>query len=343
MRMESALDVAAPDFLERAAETVVQEWCPTEPLLSPDEDMLREALAVVVEGVRDAMAGLEPALSTHAHVDRRRLLSSLRGAVLEEWSEEDGSLLEVLRAFEATERMLEGADGDVAASPFSRSLLREVVHLLVSPLGSVVMLAGRLRGEGLGPLNEEQHRLLAIIHRAATSAASMSSDLLTLTSPEEHFGGLRRFSVADMVASVADVVRPVTEARGSELVVRERVEGPRRGPASGLARALLGLAMRMALMTRNGTVELDVDGTEGDLVSFSLTGRDGSGTADHEEDPFLMFRTGPGAEGYTLSAQALAFSAGRQTLRAMGSDLEVATSDGGALELRFELTLPVTD
>jgi signal transduction histidine kinase len=209
-------------------------------------------------------------------------------------------------------------------------------------LGSVVMLAGRLRDERLGPLNEAQHRQLGIIHRAAVSAATASSDLLTLTTPEEHYGGSRRFAIADTVAIVADVLRPVTEARGSELVVRVRDEGFRHGAVNGLTQTLLGLATRVALMTRDGTLELDVSGAEGDVVSFSLTGRGGSGTPpDEEGDPFLMFRSGRASEGYTLSSEALAFSAGRRRLRAMGSDLEVGTAADGALSLRFEMELPV--
>ncbi len=343
MRLGPETGVPEPDFLERAAESVI-ERAPTEPLLSPDEGMLREVLAELIEGVRDALEGLEPAPPKHMQIDRYRLLRSLRGAVLEEWSDDDGSLLETMRAFEAAERALGGADDGVAASPFSRSLLREVVHLLLSPLGSLVMLAGRLREERAGPLNEEQQRQLRIVHRAATSAASASSDILTLTTPEEHYGATNRFSVADLVGTVADVVRPVTEARGSELVVRVAVERPRRGPTNGLGLALLGLATRLALTTRDGTVALDVDGGEGDTVSFSLTGGGGSGTTGHEEDPFLLFRTGPGSDGYTLSANALSFSAGRQTLRAMGSELEVVPADeDGAVTLRFEITLPVAE
>ena len=112
------------------------------------------------------------------------------------------------------------------------------------------------------------------------------------------------------------------------------------GPANGLAQVLLGLAVRIALTTREGTVELDVDGAEGAVVSFSLTRRGGPGTSVQEDDPFLMFRTGPGAEGYTLSADALSFATGRQTLQAMGSDLEVGTADDGALTLRFDIALP---
>jgi signal transduction histidine kinase len=336
------LGIPEPDFLERAAEAVVEEH-PAEPLLSPDQDMLREAVAEVVETVRDALAGHEPVPPEHTQVDRRLLLRSLRGAVLEDWSDEDGSLLETMRAFEVAARALGGDDGDLGASPFSRSLLREVVHLLLSPLGSVVMLAGRLLDERVGPLNDDQQRQLRIIHRAATTAATATSDILTLTSPDEHYGARQRFSVKNTVAIVADVVRPVTEARGSELVVREQVERPRLGPTKGLTQALLGLATRVALMTREGTVELDVVGTEGDTVSFSLTGRGAQAATSHEDDPFLMFRTGPGSEGYTLSPEALAFSAGRRSLRAMGSELEVGLTDDGALRLHFEMMLPVAD
>lgn len=342
MNLGSAVDAVEPDFLERAAEAVIEN-APAEPLLSPDEGMLREALAEVVEGVRDVLAGHEPAPLKQAQVDRGRLLRSLRGAVLEAWSEEDGSLLETMLAFETTERGMSEADEGVAASPFSRSLLREVVHLLLSPLGSVVMLVGMLREERTGPLTEEQHRQLRIVHRAATSAASASSDILTLTSPEAHYGLRQRFSVAETIATVADVVRPVAEARGSRLEVRVEVEPSRCGPVNGLARALLGLATRLALMTRDGTLELGVEAREGDAVSFSLTGRGVPASARDEKDPFLLFRTDPGSDGYTLSPEALAFSAGRQTVRAMGSELEVDTADDGTLTLRFEMTLPVAE
>jgi len=329
----------APDFLERAAASVVEKF-PLEPLLSPEVGMLRRVLADLVQGVRDALVGSDPRPPKHAPVDPCSLLRSLRGEVLDEWSDEDGSLLETLQAFEATERVILAADEGVGANRFSRSLLREVVHLLVSPLGSVVLLAGRLQEERGGPLTEEQQRQVRIIHRAATSAATASSDILTLTTPEEHYRGSRRFSVGDTVTVVADVVRPVTEARGTELIVRGEVERARRGPANGLARALLGLTTRVALMTRNGTVELDVQGGDGDKVSFSLSSRGELGGAHEEGDPFLMFRNGPGSDGYTLSAEALAFSAGRQILRAMGSDLEVHEANDGALTLRFEMTLP---
>lgn len=343
MRLEPSVDAVEPDFLDRAAESVLEN-VPSEPLLSPDEEMLREALAEVVGGVRDALEGHAPAPFKKAQVERGRLLHALRGAVLAEWSsDEDHSLLETMRAFETTERALGAADVGVAASPFSRNLLREVVHLLLSPLGSVVMIAGTLREERVGPLNEKQHRQLGIIHRAATSAASASSDILTLTSPEEHYGASQRFSVADTLTTVADVVRPVTEARGSRLVVRVGVEKPRRGPVNALTQALLGLATRLALMTRDGTVEFDVTAGEGEAVSFSLTGRGTPGSEREEKDPFLLFRTDPGSDGYTLSPEALSFSAGRQTLRSMGSDLEVDTADDGALTLRFEMALPLAE
>ncbi len=77
-------------------------------------------------------------------------------------------------------------------------------------------------------------------------------------------------------------------------------------------------------------------------MAFSLAGR-GEHLTARQEDPFLMFRTGPGSEGYTLSAEALSFSSGRQTLREMGSDLLVGTADDGALTLRFEMSLPKAD
>ena len=338
---------ATPDVLARATESAIRTYV-AGPLLTPDEELLRGELSVVAEYVRMAMAGDVPTPSGEAQLDRLRLLRTLRAAVIEEWTQDDDALLATMRAFESTERAL--SEGDEHASPtdglspFSRNVLREVSHLLRSPLGSIVMLTETLREERAGPLSEAQRHQLDIIYRAALSAAATASDLLVLTSREERYESARRFSIAETVNTVADVVRPVTAARYSELVVHNNDERYRMGPTAAVGEALLGLALRAALMTREGTVELGVSSDEGDILSFSVTSRGGGAEgANDRVDLLQVFRADPGSASYTISPEGLAFSAARETIRAIGSELHVDASPDGVLTMLFRIALPLAD
>lgn len=343
------LDAGTPpsDALDRAAEMVVARY-PTEPLVTPDDTIVRREVSALVDAVRLAIEGGTPGAMDRPPLDRAHLLRMLRIAVLETWSDdEELSLLRTMKAFEAVESRLLQSDEDPtsvdAVRPFARSLLREVAHALLSPLGSIVMLAETLREDASAPLSEAQQRRLNIIHRAAVSGASISNDLLTLTSPRMHYEGKRRFVVGDAIDAIADLVRPVTEARGSDLVVDQAVTEPRSGPGSAVIQAYLGLALRAALITRDGVLELRIEPSEGDLVSFSLVTRGGAPAENQAENAFTIFRTDSGAEGYTLSPEGLAFTAARETLRMLGSELEVGTApdDSDAMLVRFTIRLPL--
>jgi K+-sensing histidine kinase KdpD len=240
--------------------------------------------------------------------------------------------------------MPEGHTAGEALSPFSRTLLREVAHMLRSPLGSIVVLTEALREEGSGPLTEAQRRQLDIIYRAALSAAATATDLLTLTSRDELVERERRFSVGETVRTVADLVRPVTEARNSQLSVGGDVAGYRRGPESAIAQALLGLALRAALMTREGRVDIEAWVHDPEFVRLSVTVSDASDTAAAAVvDPLQIFRPDAEPGSFTLSPEGLAFSAAREIIRAVGSDLDVVLLRDGGFSLSFSVALPVAD
>jgi signal transduction histidine kinase len=317
-------------------------------LMAPDVQLLRSELTAVAEVVRKAVDGRIPPPPERMQMDRLRLLRMLRSAVLEVWTDDAGSPLPTMRAFESAERALstagEGRPPGEALSPFSRNLLREVAHLLRSPLGSIVVLTEALREERAGPLTEAQRRQLEIIYRAAVSAASTATDLLTLTSHDQLVERERRFSVAVTVRTVADVVRPVTEARNSHLSVGGDVAGYRRGPESAIAQALLGLALRAALMTREGRLDIEAWGHDSELVRLSVTIHDpGDSSADAVVDPLQIFRPDPESGSFTIAPDGIAFSAAREIIRAVGSELEVASLPEGGFSLSFSVALPVAD
>jgi len=337
----------ATDSLEEAAQKLIRNCFHVSPA-DPDPDLLRRELEAVITSVLDALSGSSPTPAVSSEPSRLRLLRVLRllrSAVLQDWSHNDGSLLPTMRAFETVQDLLLD-EGETAAaaevmSPFSRNLLREVAHLLRSPLGSMVLLSGTLLEEQVGPLTEAQRKQLGILHRAAIGAASTTGDLLTLWNERELTESFTAFSVSQTIDRVADILRPVTESRRCKLLAEGAVGDPRTGPAVAVGRVLLGLGLRAALGTQDGTVAVRATADDVDRVGFSVDAEEGWATRNEDvADPGRVFLVDPDSGNFTLSPQGLGLSAARRIIRALGSDLTVDESRNGSLRMSFRLSLP---
>lgn len=337
-------DRAVADPIARAAESLEATYV-GDPVLVPDRALLRREIELIGDRVRAVLRGkpVGPPPGS-AGLDRLRLLRALRRDVLREWPAEDPSLLPTMLAFEAVEHsMVAWGDGTglgEAIGPFPRSLLREVAHLLRSPLGSIVMLADTL-ASGKEPVTESQRRKLDIIHRAALAMAATAGDILALVGEEEGLSAVETLRVDAMVGSVADLIRPVTEARGCRLEVGTDVDAPRAGPAGAIARALLGLALQAALHARDGSVTLSAEVGRGDSVLFSVSA---SGRAPETSTPvdelFRVFRIDRDSSSFTISQAGLGVAAARTLIERVGSSLEAKSHDDGAVEFAFSVALP---
>jgi len=330
------------DPLERATDGLIDAFAAD--LDADGEEVLRREADVVVEGLRSILEGHAPEPPGPDASDRLRLLRALRTEVLRHWAPDDGPLLSLMLAFDMFETNLLEWSGHATVgdllNPMSRKLLREVAHALRSPLGSMVARADALRDEGAGPLSDVQKQQLAIIYRAALTAATMAGDVLTLVDEEERFE-TSRFSLGETVDSVANLMRPVTEARNCELTVSLQDGSLRIGPASAVGQALLTLGLRAALMTRDGHIDLTVAPNGDDTMEFSVTtdGVDVESEADAEEQ-LRALRRDPYTDSFTMSTNGLAIEAARETIRRMGSELHLAPTSNGALRMSFELSMP---
>ena len=293
--------------------------------------------------LRAALEGGDVPPVQSASGDALWLLRSLRTEVIAEWPE-DRPLLPVMRAFETMQRRLLGTNAgspvEEILTPFARSLLREVAHMIRSPLGSIVMMADTLleQGEQLAP--ERRSRQHGIIYRAALGLAQVAGELLTLVDDME-VEPAERFSSEEPLELVAEIVRPVTEARGCELSVRLPEDPVVVAPPGTFTRAMLALTLRSALRAREGGVEIEMkrDGTAG--VELAVTAR-GIGVLPEGGVAELLelFRAEPDTGSYTLSAESLGLTATAHLIRAMGAELSVDAPSADELRLAFSLHEP---
>lgn len=255
---------------------------------------------------------------------------------------DDRPALAVMQAFEVLERAVRADRGTGDADPghVGTELLREVAHMLQAPLGSIMMLAEVLRERASTLPVERRDRQLAIIQMAAVGLSTLAGDLLTLVNEPGEAAATGPVRLKETLDLVADILRPVGEVHECEVVV-DAPGGPgRSGPALGLKRALLGLALRAALRVRRGTLSLCAKVEDLEYVTFSVTAKGTDISSQPTDRLFEIFRPDAGARGYTLSADGVGLTATAQLITSLGSSLEVIEDSDGALELSFRVFLP---
>jgi signal transduction histidine kinase len=329
------------EALARAVQRVQRDWQGQVPdvLLA---GRVHAELAAFEEVIASTLeSGLPPTQPIPEDAVRRRALDGVRAAVLRGWPEgaPPDALLQLMRAIEAVGEALAAPQPPSesrapALDPFTRRLLREVAHLLRSPLGSVVMLADAL---SQGRLEETQRRQTRIIGRAALSLASTAGDLLTATSEADELGSPQPFSLARLLAATAEVVRPITEERGVSLETGMPEDSDERlGHPGVLGRILLNLAIHAALETREGSLRVHARASDGDEMVFEVVGAAGSSRPDELSH---VFRASAQWNDLSLAPRALGLAIARDLLRRVGAELDVSDHEERRT-FSFRLALP---
>ncbi len=325
------------DLLEAAADRVVAGA--GGPLALPDDASLRRQVDELVAWLRSAWSGAEDVKTSSGIYDAPSLLRELRTEVLAAWPE-DHPLLPTMRAFEVVQKRLLDQAGGGPQVPPARLVLRELAHMIRSPLGSIVMLAETLGDPDVELPPERRHSALATIYNAALGLLANAADLTTMLDDDlEGPGAIEEFSPDEALEAVADVVRPVAHVRGCDIVVLGPGEARLTGPASRIRRALLELALRVARRTRDGTVKLGAARGRAGRLTFFVEAN-GSGAAPELGFGEILEVFRPDAEtekGFTVSAEALSVSAAGRLIRSMGSELEMDREGDDHLRFSFSL------
>ena len=224
---------------------------------------------------------------------------------------------------------------DRSLSPFSRGILREVAHMLRSPIGSIIMLTDALRERGHEMTPEQREDHLAIVYRAALGVSELAGDLLTIVDDGVVEAPPRKFSPERMLSVIADVTRPVATVRGCAVSLSAPEESVV-APESTIARVMLALALRAVLRTRGGGVLLSATRDGPQRMEFVVVRHGASVVPEGGVSELLqVFRVEPETGDYTLSVDGLGLAATEKLLRSMGSALRLEATTGGALRLAF--------
>ena len=336
-------------LLEAAVADVAGRWTYGDHTRLTPDDVERTALHLAKAVLADAETFGPPALEgLLPFVPARRVLESLRGAVLTRAEETTNpkALVQLIRGFER----LQGALDEHAAQRFAarltggeaQQLIVEMAHDMRSPLGSILILAERLRSGAGGELSTVQVRQLGLIYSAAFGLSSIASDVIELAR-----GGTTLveqqplpFSVADVLQSVLDILRPMAEEKRLTMTASGPQADLRVGHASALNRVLLNLTTNAIKFTSTGSVAVICRELDRSRIEFSVqdTGR---GIPPHVLDNlFEAFRQRQAPGDYAFSSAGLGLSICQLLVRAMGGELGIETELERGTRFYFTLDLP---
>ncbi len=243
-------------------------------------------------------------------------------------------------AIRLEEALRAARDADRAKTDF----LSNISHELRTPMNGIMGVAELL---SLGPLDENQRKLVGVLQSSADAQLALINDLLDITRMESGNRALERqpFAPARTLQQVIELMRPVASGKGlalfSDIATLDglAVMGDERALRQ-IATNLVGNAVKF---TRQGRVEATCTATRaGALVELVLTVRDtgpGIAAADQSRifDRFVQVDSAAtrGVEGTGLG---LAISQGLAQM--MGSRIEVASAAGSGATFTLRLLLP---
>jgi signal transduction histidine kinase len=285
-----------------------------------------------------------------AVVLRRRIIESLRGALIELWAEEPADGQTMLAALQVLERAqaacAPGPEQSFAAELADRGgldLVVEVGHDMRSPLTSILFLSEILHRGQSGPLNEVQKRQVGIVYSAALGLVSMASDMIEVARGGSRLSSRNPapFSINELLNSVRDLVAPTAEEKGLELRIGSVASAHRLGFPIPLSRVLLNLTTNALKFTHEGWVEVTATPVNGNTVEFAV--RDsGPGIAPEALNTLYQpFRREPNRQtGYCFSGTGLGLAICRRLVAAMGSQLQLESRRDWGTRFSFRMDLP---
>ena len=349
---ESVASSAVSRALTAAAADVCAEWPHIEHGATSVGDV-RTTVNALADNVRQALNGETVTLMAFPpFVPVRRALELLRRAFLERaespevLSAGEGGVLEVIKAIERVQQSIDQDAAHRFASRLSgqdaQQLVVEMAHDMRSPLGSILILAERLRYGSGGTLTPIQERQLGLVYSAAFGLSALAGDVIELARGGTTLMDQPRmpFLVSDVLQSIMDILRPMAEEK--RLVVR--CVGPeadlRIGYQAALNRVLLNLATNAIKFTNAGSVDVTCKQLDRSRVEFSVkdTGR---GIPPHViSNLFEAFRQRQITGDYAFSSAGLGLSICKKLIAAMGGELGVETELEKGTRFHFVLELP---
>jgi signal transduction histidine kinase len=315
------------------------------------DDVVSGVLSALARAVEQRRPTYVTEFSPHpAFLIGHRLVEMLQSELLRAWSEgpagiSPADMLDTLHALDEVRHALDRPERrqfGALLGPDGLELLVQVMHDLRSPLTSILFLAETLQRGQSGPVTELQRRQLGLIYSAGLGLSAVVSDALELARGGTELSDPEPtpFSCAELLESVAAIVRPMADEKGLEIRLVPPAVDRRIGHAGALSRALLNLLTNALKFTERGFVEISCHELTEGRVAFSVRDTGPGINPDAMSTLFEPFRRAHGRGGYAFSGTGLGLAITRKLVQAQGGRLGFETAAGAGTRFFFDLELP---
>lgn len=224
------------------------------------------------------------------------------------------------------------------ANRMQAEFLSNTSHELKTPLTSIIANAEVLEYEMVGPVNDEQRRVLSNISRNSQNLLEMISRLLAFARQREGHESLRRQAVplGALLESVVETVRPLLEEKRLEVTLD--VEGGLQCSLDSekIYRVYLNLVENAIKFSEEGVIRIGAWLVGGELEG-SVADQGIGIPADKLEEVFQPFRQVDASASRSYGGVGLGLAICRHLVELHGGRIWAETPDTGGATIRFRL------
>ena len=242
---------------------------------------------------------------------------------------------------ERTQELVVARDRAEQADRAKTAFLSTISHELRTPLNSIIGFTDIVLGELSGPLNEEQHRQLAIVQDSSRLLLALINEILDLSRIE---AGRMQFSfepfdLADLLLRRTEAFASQADAKGLRLHCEVAPGlGSMTSDPKRVAQIVGNLLSNAVKFTAAGDVRLGAV-REGDRVHIQVHDTGPGIAAADLAQLFRPFVQVGDARGGHREGTGLGLAISRHLARALGGDIEVDSEPGRGTT--FRVTLPL--
>jgi signal transduction histidine kinase len=227
-----------------------------------------------------------------------------------------------------------------AANRAKSAFLANMSHELRTPLNAIIGYSEMLLDEGEAAGSREIAADLVRIQTAGRYLLGLINDVLDLSKVEAGKTelNLERFSLAALLAGVADDVRRLVERNGNLFTVGAASDATLEGDPRKVRQILLNLLGNAGKFTEQGIVELGVR-LDGEEVFLAVRDTGIGMTPDQVGSLFTAFWQGDPASARNYGGTGLGLAISRHYARLMGGDISVESEAGKGSTFTVRLPL----
>ena len=248
---------------------------------------------------------------------------------------------------ELSEARREAEGANRAKSQF----LANMSHELRTPLNAIIGYSEMLQEEAADAGVESFVADLGKIQTAGRHLLALINDVLDLSKVEA--GKMEftpeTFDLRETVEAVATTVRPLVEKNKNRMTLRIAADvGAMHADLTRVRQVLLNLLSNASKFTENGTIDLEVQRTHGDVtdwITFRVTDSGIGMTAEQMTRLFETFSQADATTARRFGGTGLGLAISRRISQRMGGDITVESrfGEGSTFTVRLPSTLLATD